>query len=65
MRRQLDTLNPGKEGDLFQPQKLLGFIPFGNRLQNYFRRFESAGGQLQKSMEQLYAARDEMQRDVV
>ena len=65
MRRQLDTLNPGKEGDLFQPQKLLGFIPFGNRLQNYFRRFESAGGQLQKSMEQLYAARDDMQRDVV
>ena len=65
MRRQLDTLNPGKEGDLFQPQKLLGFIPFGNRLQGYFRRFESAGGQLQKSMEQLYAARDDMQRDVV
>lgn len=65
MRRQLDELNPGKEGDLFQPQKLLGFIPFGNRLQNYFRKFQSAGGQLQKSMEQLYAARDDMQRDVV
>ena len=65
MRRQLDDLNPGKEGDLFQPQKLLGFIPFGNRLQNYFRKFQSAGGQLNKSMEQLYAARDDIQRDVV
>lgn len=65
MRGHLDTLNPGKEGDLFQPQKLLGFIPFGNRLQAYFRKYQSAGKQLQKSIEQLYAARDDMQRDVV
>jgi len=65
MRGHLDELNPGKEGDLLEPQKLLGFIPFGNKLQNYFRKFESAGGQLQKSMQQLYAARDDMQRDVV
>ena len=65
MRGHLDELNPGKEGDLMQPQKLLGFIPFGNKLQAYFRKFESAGGQLKKSMDQLYAARDDMQRDVV
>lgn len=65
MRGHLDELNPGNEGDLFEPQKLLGFIPFGNKLQTYFRKFESAGGQLQKSMQQIYAARDDMQRDVV
>lgn len=65
MRSHLDELNPGKDGDLFQPQKLLGFIPYGNKLQAYFRKFQSAGGQLQKSMQQLYAARDDMQRDVV
>lgn len=65
MRGHLDELNPGKEGDLFQPQKLLGFIPYGNKLQAYFRKFQSAGEQLQKSMHQIYAARDDMQRDVV
>lgn len=65
MRGHLDDLNPGKEGDLMQPQKLLGLIPFGNKLQAYFRKFESAGGQLQKSMQQIYGARDDMQRDVV
>lgn len=65
MRGHLDELNPGNEGDLFEPQKLLGFIPFGNKLQAYFRKFESAGSQLQKSMQQIYAARDDMQRDVV
>lgn len=65
MRRQLDELNPGKQGDLFQQPKLLGFIPFGNRLQNYFRKFQGASEQLNTSMEQLYAARDDIQRDVV
>lgn len=65
MRGHLDELNPGKEGDLFQPQKLLGFIPYGNRLQAYFRKYQSVGDQLQKSMQQLYSARDDMQRDVV
>jgi uncharacterized protein YaaN involved in tellurite resistance len=65
MRGHLDALNPGKEGDLFQPQKLLGFIPFGNKLQSYFRKYQSVGNQLQKSMQQIYAARDDMQRDVV
>ncbi len=65
MRGHLDDLNPGKAGDLFQPQKLLGIIPFGNKLQTYFRKYESAGSQLQKSMQQIYAARDDMQRDVV
>lgn len=65
MRGHLDALNPGKEGDLLQPQKLLGIIPYGNKLQGYFRKFENAGGQMQKSMQALYAARDDMQRDVV
>ncbi len=65
MRGHLDQLNPGKQGDLFQPQKLLGFIPYGNKLQNYFRKYQGASGQLEKSMQQLYAARDDMHRDVL
>jgi uncharacterized protein YaaN involved in tellurite resistance len=63
MRGMLDELNPGKQGDLLSSQKILGFIPFGNKLQGYFRKFESASGQLQSIMTQLYAARDDMQRD--
>lgn len=65
MRGYLDGLNPGKEGDLFQPKKLFGLIPYGNKLQSYFRKYQGAAGQLQKSMQQLYAARDDMQRDVI
>jgi uncharacterized protein YaaN involved in tellurite resistance len=65
IRGHLDRLNPGNEGDLLAPNKLLGIIPFGNKLKAYFRKFESAGTQLQKAMSQLYAARDDVQKDIV
>ena len=65
LRGHLDELNPGKEGDLFSKQKILGIIPFGNKLQAYFRKYESAASQLNKSMEQIYTARDDMQKDEV
>ena len=65
IRGQLDELNPGKDGDLLQPRKLLGIIPFGNKLEAYFRKFESASSQLQTAMTQLYAAKDDIQKDVI
>jgi uncharacterized protein YaaN involved in tellurite resistance len=64
IRGLLDELNPGKEGDLLQKNKLLGFIPYGNRLQAYFRKYQSASSQLQTAMSQVHAARDDMQKDV-
>ncbi|WP_422971274.1 toxic anion resistance protein [Undibacterium sp. Ji49W] len=63
MRGMLDDLNPGKQGDLLSQNKLLGIIPFGNKLQAYFRKFQTASSQLQTLMTQIYAARDDMQRD--
>ena len=65
MRNHLDALDPGQGGDLAQRQKLFGFIPWRNKLQAYFHKFESASEQLQQCMQQLYAARDDVQRDVV
>lgn len=65
LRGHLDNLNPGKEGDLLSTQKILGIIPFGNKLQSYFRKYQSAGTQLQSAMEQLHAARDDMHRDSI
>jgi uncharacterized protein YaaN involved in tellurite resistance len=63
MRRHLDELDPGKEGDLLSQNKLLGMIPYGDKLKAYFRRFQSASQQLQTAMRQIYAARDDLQRD--
>lgn len=65
MRKHLDDLDPGKEGDLLSQNKLLGIIPFGDKLKAYFRRFQSVATQVQTSLRQIYAARDDMQRDAV
>ncbi|WP_269148897.1 toxic anion resistance protein [Bordetella ansorpii] len=57
MRAQLDELNPGREGDLLSPRKLLGLIPFGNKLRDYFRKFQDAGDHLKAIMADLHRAR--------
>jgi uncharacterized protein YaaN involved in tellurite resistance len=64
LRNVFTDLNPAKEGDLLSPHKILGIIPFGNKLQSYFRRYESAGTQIAKLMEELRTAQDEIRRDV-
>ncbi|WP_374351223.1 toxic anion resistance protein [Chitinimonas sp.] len=64
LRNQLDELNPGKQGDLLSQNKILGFIPFGNKLKAYFRKFQGAGTQLNAALQQVYAARDDMSRDI-
>jgi uncharacterized protein YaaN involved in tellurite resistance len=64
LRNVFADLNPAKEGDLLSPHKILGIIPFGNKLQSYFRRYESAGTQIAKLMDELRSAQDEVRRDV-
>ncbi len=65
LRGHLDKLNPGNEGNLLAANRILGIIPWGTKLQAYFRRFQSAGGQIKTCMTQLYAARDDVQKDLV
>jgi uncharacterized protein YaaN involved in tellurite resistance len=63
MRRLFEDLDPGKEGDLLSPNKLLGMIPFGNKLQAYLHRFDSASGSLRKLIDNIYGVQDELSRD--
>ena len=65
MRGLLDELNPGKQGDLLSKNKIFGLIPFGNKLEAYFRKFQKAGPQFQAVLTQIHAARDDMQRDTI
>ena len=46
LRRQIDALDPSHQGDLFGPRKLLGVIPFGDRLKAYFARYQSSQGHI-------------------
>lgn len=65
IRDQLDSLNPGKQGDLLSQNKLFGLIPYGNKLKSYFRKYQTAGAQLQVSLAQVNAACDDMKKDEI
>lgn len=58
MRQLLDKLAPGESATLLQPHHALGFIPWGTKLQAYFRKFQSARTQIKVVMEAVYKARD-------
>ena len=63
LRRTVEELDPSKQGDLFAPRRLLGLIPFGNRLLDYFRKYESAQTHLNAVIESLYRGKDELLKD--
>src|ERR1700730_6393212 len=60
MRGLFESLDPGKEGDLLSTHKILGMIPFGNRLQAYLHRFDNASGSLRKLIDNIYGVEDEL-----
>jgi uncharacterized protein YaaN involved in tellurite resistance len=63
LRRTVEDLDPSQQGDLFAPKKLFGLIPFGDRLRDYFMRYESAQTNLNKILESLYRGQDELRKD--
>ena len=62
LRRQVEDLDPTKQG-LLEPHKLLGIIPFGNKLRDYFQKYESAQTHLDKIIQSLFHGQDELRRD--
>jgi uncharacterized protein YaaN involved in tellurite resistance len=63
LRNTVEALDPSKAGDLLAPRKLLGLIPFGNKLAAYFDGYRSAQNHLNAIIETLYRSKDELQRD--
>ena len=45
LRHTVEDLDPSRQG-LMNPKHLFGLIPFGNRLRDYFARYQSAQGHL-------------------
>jgi uncharacterized protein YaaN involved in tellurite resistance len=63
LRNTVESLDPGKQGDLLSPRKLLGVLPFGNKIKAYFDGYRSAQSHLNAVIETLYRSKDELQRD--
>src|ERR1035437_8879536 len=65
LRRQVDALDPGRQGELFGPHKLLGILPFGDRLTRYFAKYQSSQGHVNAIIVALRNGQDSLQRDDV
>ena len=62
LRNTIEDLDPSNK-DLFSPKRLLGFIPAGNRLLDYFRGYESSQTQLNAIVNSLFRGKDTLARD--
>ncbi|HEX6349234.1 MAG TPA: toxic anion resistance protein [Candidatus Dormibacteraeota bacterium] len=62
LRRQLEDLDPSRQ-KLLDPPRLLGKLPFGNRLRDYFHRYESAQKNIDGVLQSLYRGQDELVKD--
>jgi uncharacterized protein YaaN involved in tellurite resistance len=63
LRRKIEELDPTKKANLLQPKKLLGLIPWGSSIQDYFRQYESAQSHLDAIIKSLYNGQDELRKD--
>jgi uncharacterized protein YaaN involved in tellurite resistance len=65
LRRQVEDLDPSKQGDLLSPRKLLGLLPFGagDRLRDYFDKYRSSQSHINAIITALYHGQDELQQD--
>ncbi|MFN9497839.1 MAG: toxic anion resistance protein [Erythrobacteraceae bacterium] len=63
LRRTIEDLDPGRKGKLSAPRKILGIIPFGNKLKNYFDSYTSAQGHIASILTRLESGKKELHLD--
>ena len=63
LRRTIEDLDPGRQGNLLAPKKLFGIIPFGNKLRNYFDGYKSAQTHIASILSRLTGGKDELLKD--
>src|SRR5437879_3689716 len=65
LRRQVEDLDPSKQGDMLSPRKLLGILPFGagDRLRRYFDKYRSSQHQIDAIITALEHGQSELQSD--
>ena len=63
LRSVVEELDPGKRGKLTGTRKILGIIPFGNKLKNYFQSYQSSQSHIQSILGRLASGKDELLMD--
>ncbi|MDQ3250665.1 MAG: toxic anion resistance protein, partial [Chloroflexota bacterium] len=52
-----------RQGDLLAPKKLFGLIPSGDRLRDYFLKYQSSQSHINNIINTLYRSQDELRKD--
>ena len=64
LRRTVQDLDPAKQGLLGGAEhRILGVIPFGNNLRDYFHKYESSQTNINSIIQALYSGQDELRKD--
>jgi uncharacterized protein YaaN involved in tellurite resistance len=63
LRRTVEELDPGKRGSLLGSKKLLGVLPFGNKLRDYFDEYRSAQSHISAILARLESGKNELLKD--
>lgn len=63
LRRTVEDLDPSRQGDIMSPRKILGLIPAGDRVRDYFLKYQSAQGHINAIISSLYRSQDELLKD--
>ncbi|WP_341729100.1 toxic anion resistance protein, partial [Brooklawnia sp.] len=62
LRKTVEGLDPS---EVTKQKKILGFIPFGDKVQDYFRKYQSSQQQLNAILHALRSGQDELTKDNV
>jgi uncharacterized protein YaaN involved in tellurite resistance len=60
LRRQIEDLDPSNATGV---RKILGVVPFGDKLRGYFNRYENAQSNMNAILNGLYRGQDELRKD--
>ncbi|MEM9772946.1 MAG: toxic anion resistance protein [Chloroflexota bacterium] len=63
LRTTVEDLDPSKQGDLFSRKRLFGIIPMGDKLRNYFYKYQSSQKHINSILNSLQSGQEELQRD--
>lgn len=63
LRKKVESLDPSRQGNLFEKRKLLGIIPLASRIDDYFQKYQSSESHLKAILEALYNGKDELLKD--
>ena len=63
LREVVEDLDPARQGNLLEPRRIFGVIPFGSKLKAYFDRYAPAQSTIEGILRALSAGRDALLQD--